>query len=141
MDSGNAVGPPYNGTEWHQPMYDRIVERAGYVHQTSCCQQKLIYNRCTNSTSTLQCLRELPYTTLFSAAYEGLEWFATVDGSFITQYPQISYKQGKLAMVPILLGTNTDEGTSFGTTGTNTDDDCIDQLTSTYPIPLYSRGL
>lgn len=31
MESGNAVGPPYNGTEWHQPMYDRFVERAGYV--------------------------------------------------------------------------------------------------------------
>jgi hypothetical protein len=31
MDSGNAIGPPYNGTEWHQPMYDRIIERAGYV--------------------------------------------------------------------------------------------------------------
>ncbi|OGE54991.1 hypothetical protein PENARI_c005G11612 [Penicillium arizonense] len=114
MDSGNAVGPPYNGTEWHQPMYDRIVERAG----------------CTNSTETLQCLRDLPYATLYSAAYEGLEWFATIDGAFISQYPQISYKQGKLSKVPILLGTNTDEGTSFGTTGTNTDEDCIDQLIS-----------
>ncbi|KAJ5412022.1 uncharacterized protein N7487_006381 [Penicillium crustosum] len=114
MDSGNAVGPPYNGTEWHQPMYNRIVERAG----------------CTNSTNTLQCLRELPYTTLYNTANEGLEWFATVDGSFIAQYPQISYRQGKLARVPILIGTNTDEGTSFGTTGTNTDEDCINQLTS-----------
>ncbi|KAJ5341559.1 hypothetical protein N7541_010683 [Penicillium brevicompactum] len=113
MDSGNAIGPPYNGTEWHQPMYDRIVERAG----------------CTESSNTLQCLRELPYTTLYNAAYEGLEWFATIDGSFVTQYPQISYKQGKVAKVPILLGTNTDEGTSFGTTGTNTEDDCIDELT------------
>ncbi|KAJ5877215.1 hypothetical protein N7455_000680 [Penicillium solitum] len=114
MDSGNAVGPPYNGTEWHQPMYNRIVERAG----------------CTNSTNTLQCLRELPYATLYNTANEGLEWFATVDGSFIAQYPQISYKQGKLARVPILIGTNTDEGTSFGTTGTNTDEDCINQLTT-----------
>ncbi|KAJ6001687.1 hypothetical protein N7522_006914 [Penicillium canescens] len=114
MESGNAVGPPYNGTEWHQPMYDRIVDRAG----------------CTNSTETLQCLRDLPYATLYSAAYEGLEWFATIDGAFISQYPQISYKQGKLSKVPILLGTNTDEGTSFGTTGTNTDEDCIDQLIS-----------
>lgn len=88
--------------------------------------------RCTGSSNTLQCLRELPYTTLYSATYEGLEWFATIDGSFITQYPQISYKQGKLAKVPILLGTNTDEGTSFGTTGTDTEDECIDELTSMY---------
>lgn len=31
MESGNAVGPPYNGTEWHQPMYNRIVQRTGSV--------------------------------------------------------------------------------------------------------------
>ncbi|KAJ6180361.1 hypothetical protein N7519_010822 [Penicillium mononematosum] len=114
LDSGSAVGPPYNGTEWHQPMYNRIVERTG----------------CTNSTNTLQCLRELPYAALYSNANEGLEWFATVDGSFIAQYPQISYKEGKMTRVPILLGTNTDEGTSFGTTGTNTDEDCINELTT-----------
>ncbi|KAJ6104377.1 hypothetical protein N7523_010697 [Penicillium sp. IBT 18751x] len=114
MESGNAVGPPYNGTSWHQPMYDRIVERAG----------------CTNATNTLQCLRDLPYSTIYNAAYEGLEWFATIDNSFISQYPQMSYKEGKLSKVPILLGTNTDEGTSFGTTGTNTDEECIEQLIS-----------
>ncbi|CAG8948595.1 unnamed protein product [Penicillium salamii] len=113
MDSGNAVGPPYNGTEWHQPMYNRIVERAG----------------CTDAGNTLQCLRELPYEKIYDSAYEGLEWFATIDGSFIRQYPQISYKKGKVAQVPILLGTNTDEGTSFGTTGTDTDEDCINELT------------
>ncbi|KAJ5175347.1 uncharacterized protein N7482_001224 [Penicillium canariense] len=114
MESGNAIGPPYNGTEWHQPMYNRIVERTG----------------CTNSTDTLQCLRDLPYETIYSNAYEGLEWFATIDGIFLTEYPQISYREGKLAKVPILLGTNTDEGTSFGTTGTDTDEECIEQLIS-----------
>jgi hypothetical protein len=31
MESGNAVGPPWNGTDWHQPMYDRIVDAVGYV--------------------------------------------------------------------------------------------------------------
>ncbi|KAF7718094.1 Carboxylic ester hydrolase [Penicillium ucsense] len=114
MESGNAVGPPYNGTEWHQPMYDRIVQRSG----------------CTNSTNTLKCLRDLPYEKFYSNAFEGLEWFATIDDNFITQYPQISYREGKIAKVPILLGTNTDEGTSFGTTGVNTDQDCIAELTS-----------
>lgn len=84
--------------------------------------------RCTNTTNTLQCLRDLPYTTIYNTAYEGLEWFATIDNIFISEYPQISYKEGKLAKVPILLGTNTDEGTSFGTTGTNTDEECIQQL-------------
>ncbi|KAJ5108898.1 hypothetical protein N7456_005573 [Penicillium angulare] len=123
MDSGNAIGPPYNGTEWHQPMYDRIVDRAG----------------CSNATNTLECLRNLPYTTLYDTAYEGLEWFATIDKAFITQYPQISYREGKIAKVPILLGTNTDEGTSFGTTGVNTDEQAIQQLISSKRWVLSSE--
>lgn len=92
---------------------------------------------CTNATNTLQCLRDLPYQTFYNNAYEGLEWFATIDNNFISQYPQISYSEGKFAKVPILLGTNTDEGTSFGTTGTNTDEDCIAQLICKYLAPLH----
>ncbi|KAL2838405.1 Alpha/Beta hydrolase protein [Aspergillus pseudodeflectus] len=114
MESGNAVGPPWNGTDWHQPMYDRIVDAVG----------------CSNSSDTLQCLREIPFDTLYAVAYEGLEWFAAVDGDFIKEYPQISITQGRLAKVPILLGTNTDEGVSFGTTGVDTDEECIAQLIS-----------
>ncbi|KAK4236688.1 Alpha/Beta hydrolase protein [Achaetomium macrosporum] len=114
MDSGNAVGPPWNGTDWHQPMYDRIVSRAG----------------CANSSDTFQCLREAPFESLYAVAYEGLEWFATVDGKFINEYPQVSITHGRFAKVPILLGTNTDEGTSFGTTGVDTDEECIEQLTA-----------
>ncbi|KAF5860819.1 hypothetical protein ETB97_001039 [Aspergillus alliaceus] len=114
MESGNAIGPPWNGTEWHQPMYDRIVNKTG----------------CSSSSDTLQCLRDVSYDTLYDAAYEGLEWFATIDGVFIKEYPQISVTEGRMAKVPILLGTNTDEGTSFGTTGTDTDEECIEQLIS-----------
>ncbi|KAL4965319.1 putative triacylglycerol lipase (LipA) [Aspergillus stella-maris] len=114
MESGNAVGPPWNGTDWYQPMYDRIVERAG----------------CSGSGDTLQCLRDLPFDTLYDAAYEGLEWFAAVDGTFISEYPQISLTEGRFAKVPILLGSNTDEGVSFGTTGVDMDEDCIAQLIS-----------
>ncbi|KAL4932324.1 putative triacylglycerol lipase (LipA) [Aspergillus undulatus] len=114
MESGNAVGPPWNGTDWYQPMYDRIVEKAG----------------CSNTPDTLECLRNVPFSSLYAVANEGLEWFAAVDGTFITEYPQISITEGRLARVPILLGSNTDEGVSFGTTGVDTDEDCIAQLTS-----------
>ncbi|KAL4877326.1 Alpha/Beta hydrolase protein [Aspergillus karnatakaensis] len=114
MESGNAVGPPWNGTDWHQPMYDRIVNEAG----------------CSNSPDTLQCLREVPFDALYAVAYEGLEWFSAVDGEWIKEYPQISITEGRLAKVPILLGSNTDEGVSFGTSGVDTDDECIAQLIS-----------
>ncbi|GKZ21401.1 hypothetical protein AbraIFM66951_006204 [Aspergillus brasiliensis] len=112
MESGNAVGPPYNGTDWYQPMYDQIVNATN----------------CTTSSDTLQCLRELPFSTIYSAANLGLEWFATIDGTFIKEYPQISITEGRFAKVPILHGTNTDEGVSFGTTGVNTDAEAIQQL-------------
>ncbi|KAK1142296.1 hypothetical protein N8T08_008041 [Aspergillus melleus] len=114
MESGNAVGPPWNGTDWYQPMYDRIVNKTG----------------CANASNTLQCLREVPYQTLYDNASEGLEWFGAIDGTFIREYPQISFTESRFARVPILLGTNTDEGTSFGTTGTNTDEECVEQLIS-----------
>ncbi|PYH47204.1 putative triacylglycerol lipase (LipA) [Aspergillus saccharolyticus JOP 1030-1] len=112
MESGNAVGPPWNGTDWYQPMYDQIV------NATSC----------TTASDTLQCLREVPFETFYPLAYNGLEWFGTIDGTFIKEKPQISITHGRFAKVPILHGTNTDEGTSFGTTGTNTDEECIEQL-------------
>jgi triacylglycerol lipase len=95
-------------------MYDRIVDAAG----------------CSTSSDTLQCLREVPFDTLYGVAYEGLEWFAAVDGKFIKEYPQISTTEGRLAKVPVLLGSNTDEGVSFGTTGVDTDEDCVAQLIS-----------
>ncbi|RDW67168.1 putative triacylglycerol lipase (LipA) [Aspergillus mulundensis] len=114
MESGNAVGPPWNGTDWHQPMYDRIVDAAG----------------CSSSSDTLQCLREVPFDTLYAVAFENLEWFAAVDGTFIKEYPQISTVKGRIANVPILLGSNTDEGVSFGTTGVDTDEECVAQLIS-----------
>ncbi|PYH87511.1 alpha/beta-hydrolase [Aspergillus ellipticus CBS 707.79] len=114
MESGNAVGPPWNGTEWYQPMYDEIVNKTN----------------CTTSSDTLKCLREVPFANFYAVAYNGLEWFGTIDGTFIKEYPQISITEGRFAKVPILHGTNTDEGVSFGTTGTNTDEECMEQLTA-----------
>lgn len=117
MESGNAVGPPYNDTTWHQPMYDRLVARAN----------------CSAAADTLACLREMPFDKLYAVGYEGLEWFAVVDGEFIPRYPQVSYLDGKIARVPLLLGTNTDEGTSFGTTGVDSDGECVGALLSIFP--------
>lgn len=94
------------------------------------------WHRCSSSLDTLQCLREAPFDKLYAVAFEGLEWFAAVDGTFIKEYPQISITQGRLARVPILVGSNTDEGVSFGTTGVDTDEDCIAQLICIYPTNL-----
>lgn len=60
----------------------------------------------------------------------GYEWFAVVDGQFVTQWPVKNIKEKKFLKVPILIGSNTDEGISFGVAGVNTDAQAIEQLSS-----------
>jgi acetylcholinesterase len=110
MESGSAVGAPLNGTDWYQAMYDNLTESVG----------------CTGASDTLQCLRDVPYETIAPFGYQGLEWFHVIDGSFIPRYGQQSLVQGKFAKIPIILGTNTDEG--FGVNGVNTDAQAIEQM-------------
>jgi acetylcholinesterase len=110
MESGGSVGAPLNGTDWYQSMYNTLVSNVG----------------CSGAKDTLQCLREVPYETIAPFGYTGLEWFHVIDGSFISRPGQESLKQGKFTKIPILLGTNTDEG--FGVNGVNSDEQAVNQL-------------
>jgi carboxylesterase type B len=71
-------------------------------------------------------LREVPYETIAPYGYVGLEWFHVIDGSFVPRYGQESLLSGKFAKIPLILGTNTDEG--FGVNGVNTDEQAVEQL-------------
>lgn len=51
-----------------------------------------------------------------------------IDGDFIMQSPTTQLLAGQFLKVPFLLGTNTDEGTSFAVQGINTDAEFIDYL-------------
>ena len=110
LESGGAVGPPLNETDWYQGMYKNLTASVG----------------CANSANTLRCLREVPYEKIAPYGYVGLEWFHVIDGSFIPRYGQQSLLSGKFAKIPLILGTNTDEG--FGVNGVNTDAQAIEQL-------------
>lgn len=110
LESGGAVGPPLNGTDWYQHMYDNLTASVG----------------CSGAKDTLQCLREVPYQDIAAYGYQGLEWFHVIDGSLIPRYGQQSLMQGKFAKIPIILGTNTDEG--FGVLGVNTDEQAVEKL-------------
>jgi acetylcholinesterase len=110
LESGGAVGPPLNGTDWYQGMYNNLTISVG----------------CANATDTLQCLRAVPYETIAPYGYTGLEWFHVTDGSFIPRYGTESLAQGRFAKIPIILGTNTDE--SFGVNGVSTDAQAVEQL-------------
>jgi acetylcholinesterase len=110
LESGGAVGAPLNGTDWYQHMYDNLTESVG----------------CSNSKDSLRCLREVPYETIAPYGYQGLEWFHTIDGSLVPRNGQESLMQGKFAKIPIIVGTNTDEG--FGVNGVDTDEQAIEQI-------------
>lgn len=110
LESGNMVGAPLNGTDWYQGMYKNLTASVG----------------CSNSTNTLQCLREAPYEKVAPYGNVGLEWFHVIDGSFVPRYGIESLATGKFAKIPLILGTNTDEG--FGVNGVNTDAQAVEQL-------------
>ncbi|KAJ4366737.1 hypothetical protein N0V95_000066 [Ascochyta clinopodiicola] len=110
LESGGAVGAPLNGTDWYENMYKNLTTSVG----------------CADSTNTLQCLRQVPYEKIAPYGNVGLEWFHVIDGSFIPRYGQESLLSGKFAKIPLILGTNTDEG--FGVNGVNTDAQAIEQL-------------
>ncbi|KAF2676326.1 alpha/beta-hydrolase [Lentithecium fluviatile CBS 122367] len=110
LESGGSVGAPLNGTDWYQHMYDNLTASVG----------------CATVSNTLQCLRNVSYETIAPYGYQGLEWFHVIDDSFIPRYGEQSLTSGQFAKIPIILGTNTDEG--FGVTGVNNDSQAIEQL-------------
>ncbi|CAN9203555.1 unnamed protein product [Alternaria alternata] len=110
LESGGAVGAPLNGTDWYQNMYNNLTESVG----------------CAGAEDTLQCLRDVPYETIAPFGYQGLEWFHVIDGSLIPRYGSESLREGNFAKIPLILGTNTDEG--FGVNGVNSDADAINQM-------------
>ncbi|KAI0402052.1 Alpha/Beta hydrolase protein [Xylaria palmicola] len=112
QESGSAATAWYNGSDWYQPIYDKIVDQVN----------------CTQAIDTLKCLRTVDYEVLFpflnSTTVTGPGWYPTVDGDVMPAYPTELLRQGRFAHVPHLYGTNSDEGTDNAPVGTiNTDAD------------------
>lgn len=117
QESGSAATAWYNGSDWYQPIYDKIVD------QTNC----------TDWPDTLECLRTVPYETLFpyldSRVVGGPGFYPTVDGDIMPNYPTELLHSGRFAHVPHLYGSNSDEGTDNAPPGViNTDQDLYDYL-------------
>lgn len=78
----------------------------------------------------MNCLRGVPYEVLFDA-FAPFVVTPVLDGDFLSMLPSQSFKDGKVAEVAILAGSNTDEGTAtfFGPRGKlNSDADVHDFL-------------
>ncbi|KAI0815980.1 alpha/beta-hydrolase [Xylaria sp. FL0064] len=112
QESGSAATAWYNGSDWYQPIYDKIVDQAG----------------CAQAIDTLECLRTVDYETIFpllnSSAVTGPGWYPTVDGDIMPAYPTTLLHESRFAHIPHLYGTNSDEGTDNAPVGLiNTDAD------------------
>ncbi|KAH7028660.1 Alpha/Beta hydrolase protein [Macrophomina phaseolina] len=99
QESGSAATAWYNGSEWYQPIYNKIVDQVN----------------CTAAIDTLACLRTIPYSTLYpfmnSSIVGGPGFYPTVDGDIMPAFPTTLLHSGRFAHVPHLYGTNSDEGT------------------------------
>ncbi|KAI0077854.1 carotenoid ester lipase precursor [Panus rudis PR-1116 ss-1] len=105
MNSGSPipVGDITNG----QPYYDALVSATS----------------CGNSSDTLECLREVPFSELkaavdnspgiFSPQSLALAWLPRADGVFLKDDPQKLVMNGSVANVPFVTGDVDDEGTIF----------------------------
>ncbi|KAJ4393943.1 hypothetical protein N0V93_003160 [Gnomoniopsis smithogilvyi] len=122
QESGSATTAWYNGSDWYQPIYDKIVQQVN----------------CSDVPDTLVCLRTIDYATLYpfmaSSKVPGPGFYPTVDGDIIPDFPTQLLRTGQFAHVPHLYGTNSDEGTANAPQGVvNTDEELRDYL-------LYDTG-
>ncbi len=92
---------------------------------------------CSSASDKLQCLRQLTFAQLNTAINStGLAtvWSPTLDGDFIQDKTSLLLAKGKFVRVPIIAGTNSDEGTVFGPMGVDNTTVFFNDLTSMFYV-------
>lgn len=82
---------------------------------------------CWTATNQLACLRDLSQDALY-AAYPTQVWNPLIDGDFLQGYPSQLIRDEKYNAIPLLTGTNTDEGSGFSPSGPNTETDLFNDF-------------
>ncbi|EON99732.1 putative carboxylesterase family protein [Phaeoacremonium minimum UCRPA7] len=106
MESGGPTGCQVQDLAYYTPPVENLTRTVG----------------CWTAKDQLSCLRGLSQESLFAAAPTQV-WNPLIDGDFLTGYPSQLLRAGKFNRVPLLTGTNTDEGTSFSPSGPNSEHD------------------
>ena len=90
---------------------------------------------CKTSSDSLACLRNQSFDTLNKAfnTTPSTLFGPVVDGDFIPDITSNILREGRFVKVPLLVGANTDEGTTFGPTGIDNDTAFANYVASTGP--------
>ncbi|KAJ5626217.1 hypothetical protein N7510_002526 [Penicillium lagena] len=118
MESGGSISPSPSNYTGFQPLYDNLTSQVN----------------CSNVVDSLQCLREVPFEQL-NAVLNGTDgeseysFAPVIDGDLIRNWGSIQLDRREFVKVPILMGSNTDEGTAFGPVGINTTEQFYEYLT------------
>ncbi|KAJ5793531.1 Carboxylesterase type B [Penicillium paradoxum] len=118
MQSGGSIAIRASNCTTFQSQYDRLISKVG----------------CSDVVDSLQCLREVPFDKLNTAlngtkGESDYNFFPVVDGDLIRNWGSIQLNKHAFVKVPIIIGSNTDEGTAFGPTGINTTEEWYEYLT------------
>lgn len=92
IESG-PVGYSLPSIHEFQETFDNVVDDTG----------------CRNSSSVIQCLKNVPPTELIENKYFRYNPYPVIDGVLITEQPADAIKNGRISRVPIIIGTNTNE--------------------------------
>ncbi|XPS81050.1 hypothetical protein M3J07_013018 [Ascochyta lentis] len=109
LQSGNPIFySAQRGANASQSAFNTVVSQVG----------------CASSSNKIQCIRETPFAALnatMNGTLSSTGGFAPVtDGDLIQDYGSSQLSRGEFVKVPIITGTNSDEGASFAPYGINT---------------------
>ncbi|PYH32854.1 cholinesterase [Aspergillus neoniger CBS 115656] len=118
MESGATITASPGNYTGYQALYDELAAQVG----------------CSNVVDSLQCLREVPFEKLNAAlnttsGNSEFNFGPVIDGDIVREWGSLQLDKHEFVKVPILAGTNTDEGTAFGPTGINTTEEFYAYLT------------
>lgn len=124
-----------NNTAAQQYTYDLLV------NSTSCAPT-------VDTPASIECLRNLPFDELNAVLNSTLApqlppssvatWPPVLDGDFVADFPANQLASGRFVHVPAMTGTNSDEGTAFGSGrgpgggGVNTNADMAAAVAATF---------
>ncbi|GAA5824316.1 hypothetical protein JCM5353_007021 [Sporobolomyces roseus] len=123
MESGaNPLYYTNNASSTYSP-FNQSVTYSNILDKSGCDKG--------DNAKELECLRDLSFDA-FNSSVAGTYWRPVVDGSILPMLSSQQIAEGSFVKVPLLLGSNTDEGTAFGLRKINTTDELVDSLVLNY---------